>query len=213
MNPKLAVAIKSCHKHSARRAAQLATWIPQLDCDFFFLIDNHTNGNVGPVIADSLACAVSDAFADIAPKVWVACRYGLEQNVDNLFVCDDDTYAVVSRLMKSGFQKHDYVGFVRPYGDVANGNVPYIQGSAYWLTARAMEQIVLSSEMRPGIIDDGAVGRALYGKVPMTHDARYWPGPTCEGHIPLPENDLITTHKCLPGIMEACHKVCTMRNV
>lgn len=205
------VAIKSCHKHHARRAAQLATWIPQLDCDFFHLIGNPTPHNGGPVLVDVLSCDVSDAFADIAPKILCACHYSLEHNVEHMFVCDDDTYVVASRLLISDFRKHDYVGWVRPEGDVVNGNVPYMQGSAYWISARAMEQIVLSNEMRPGIIDDGAVGRALYGKVPFVHDARYWPGPVCETWLPPTRNCFISTHKCLPAAMEAVH-VAVMRN-
>ena len=203
--PKVAVAIKSCHKNHVRRTAQLATWIPQLECDFFFLIGNPTPANGGPVISDALSCDVPDAFDSIAPKVYCACKYALETDVRNLLICDDDTYVCASRLLKSGYARYQYVGFVRPYGDIANGHVPYMQGSAFWLGEKAMEHIVTSNEMRPKIIDDGAVGRALCGKVPYVHDARYWPGPGCE-KVPTPQNDLITTHKATSmQIMEALH--------
>jgi hypothetical protein len=203
--PKVAVAIKSCHKHAARRAAQLATWLPQLECDYFFLIGSPTPVQGGAVIADSIACDVSDAFDSIAPKIDCACRYAMDENITNLLVCDDDTYIAASRLLKSNFARLDYVGWVRPNGDIANGFVPYMQGSAYWLSARAMERVIRSGEMHNNIIDDGAVGRALYGKVPFTHDDRYWPGPIPD-RFPQANNVIISTHKVAPAIMPDIHK-------
>ncbi len=70
-----------------------------------------------------------------------------------------------------------------------------------------MEQVVLHKEiMRPGVIDDGAVGQCLVDRVPFTHDWRYWPGPDSCEHTPLPQNNTITTHKCLPAQMKVAHK-------
>lgn len=149
-------------------------------------------------------CPVSDDFKDIAPKVRIACRYALDTNVEHMLVCDDDTYARPERLIKSGFEKHDYVGFMRTSGLDYNRGVPYAQGSAFWLSARAMERIVTSTVMVPGIIDDGAVGQALVDKVPFVHDHRYWPGPNAE-IVPDKNNNVITTHKCLPDVMRRMH--------
>lgn len=204
--PKAIVAIKSCIKYEPRRAACLQTWLPELDwADFFFITGNPTPGMGGPTITDTLACNVSDEFANIAPKIRCACMYALDNNAEHLFVCDDDTYVRSDRLLQSGFQKHDYVGFLRvgPLG--YNGDVPYAQGSAYWLSARAMELIILSPEMREGVIDDGAVGRALVDKVGFVHDWRYEPGPFWANRRPLPQNNIITTHKCLPDEMPRAH--------
>lgn len=202
---KTAIAIKSCHKHAERRQAQLDTWLKYADTDFFYLIGNPTPGNGGPVITDALACDVSDAFENIAPKILYACMYALSSNITNLFVCDDDTYAFYSRLMKSGFEKLDYVGHMRTDGIDYNQNIPYAQGSAYWLTARSMEHIVKRSDiMRGGIIDDGAVGQCLIDKVPFTHDCRYHPGPA--PIAPDSRNNVITTHKCQPAMMRQVHE-------
>ena len=198
---QISVAIKSCHKHHARRQAQLDTWLPQLQADYFFII-----GNPRLVMPDTLSCDVSDRFEDIAPKILCACLSMLDANVDFGFFCDDDTYVRPDRLLGSNFRQHDYVGFVRPYGDTSTGGLPYIQGSAYWLSARAMEHIARAgATMRPGIIDDGAVGMALDGKVALTHNRLYWPGP--EPFIrPLLDNDIISTHKCLPPMMQQVHQ-------
>lgn len=202
----LLTAIKSCHKYAARRQAVADTWLPELQTDFFFLL-----GLPRLVVTDSLSCNVSDAFTDIAPKIQYACRYALEQNVDFMFVCDDDTYVRPDRLLKSGFEKHDYCGFLRTSGFDATYTqgqfVPYAQGSAYWLSARAMEIVASSKEMQPGVIDDGAVGRALINKVPFTHDHRYDPGPNVTlDCVPHSTNNLISCHKCPPETMRAVHR-------
>src|ERR1700741_38971 len=110
---KTLVAIKSCHKHAERRKACLETWLNQLDwSDFFFLIGEPTKN----ILPDSLMCSVSDAFADIAPKIKCACEYALNENIDFMFVCDDDTYVRPERLLRSQFENHDYVGFMRTSG-------------------------------------------------------------------------------------------------
>lgn len=201
MNVK--IAIKSCHQHVRRRDAQRATWLRELNEDFFFVVGGESTQE-----NDVLHCNVSDAFSDIAPKVLCACKYALEDNVTHLFVCDDDTYVRPDRLLKSGFRKHDYIGHLRVDNLFYNQGVPYAQGSAYWLSELAMECVVRHGElMRPGVIDDGAVGRCLIDRVAFTHDYRYEPGPNCMDRRPMPDNNVITTHKCLPGQMHYAHEI------
>lgn len=201
---KQAIAIKSCHRYPDRRQAQLATWLPDVDWDYFFLVGNCPPG-VRPSASEDdshvLNCDVADEFGRMAPKVWCACRYALGSNITNLFICDDDTYACFPRLKAAGYgsRRLDYVGWVRTC------SVPYIQGSAYWLSERAMEYVVKAADiMRPGVIDDGAVGTALVDKVPFTHDYRYDPGPEA-ARRPLKGNMVITAHKCLPARMHEVH--------
>lgn len=203
---KPAIAIKSCHRNFERRAAQLSTWLKHVNIEFFFLIGEPVpNPDALECVPDTIHCKVSDEFENIAPKISIACEYALNEKITNLFVCDDDTYAVFSRLMKSGFEKFDYIGHLRTDGIDYNDNVPYAQGSAYWLSARSMEEVVKRRDiMKNGIIDDGAVGKSLHGKVPFNHDTRYCVGPV--PFQPLAENDLITTHKCLPDTMRVVHE-------
>lgn len=193
-----AVAIKSCHKYTARRKAVAETWLPAVAAwaDCFFLVGQPYS----PSLPDSLACNVSDAFADIAPKVSYACFYALEAKIDRLLICDDDTFIVPDRLRIAAESSLDYVGFMRTSGLQYNDGIPYAQGSAYWLSRRAMAIVAESPAMVPGVIDDGAVGRALVGKVDFTHDYRYEPGPNASP-APAASNEIITTHKCLPEQM------------
>ena len=195
---KYALAIKSCHKYAERRQAQLDTWLKHVDADFFFVI-----GNPRVAVPDALLCDVSDAFTDIAPKVLGAVTYALDNNVTNLVVIDDDTYLCWPRMLASGFQKFDYLGFVRSYSEC-----PYMQGACFSLSARAMERIMKNSfYLRNGVPDDVAVGRALYGEVPFTHEHRFSVGaPYPAPHMwPQKDNDIIAAHKLLPALMRDCH--------
>lgn len=204
MMNKTAVAIKSCRKYSARRMAVRQTWLPELDCAEFFFIIGDGPDDVNE--RDLLQCAVSDAFTNIAPKILCACLYALGENYEHLVVLDDDTYVRPDRLAACGYQLHDYMGFLRvgPLG--YNDDIPYAQGSAYTLSARAMEYIATATNiMVPGVIDDGAVGRALVDKVPFVHNWNFEPGPFWHNRFPAPTNNIITTHKCLPDEMVQAH--------
>lgn len=198
---KVIVAIKSCHVHAARRYACKTTWLPALDwAESFFIVGR---GQSLPV-AGSLQCDVSDTFQNIAPKVRCACMYALEVGAHFMFVCDDDTYVVPARLRAAVPVGQDYVGHLRVGHLGYNGEVPYAQGSGYWVSAHAMELIVASPEIKEGVIDDGAVGRALINKVAFVHDRRYVPGPVCSDVLSVP--GWITAHKCLPTQMQMVHE-------
>lgn len=194
---KLAIAIKSCHKYAARREAQLETWLKDVDCDFFFLV-----GDPAPAGNDFLYCqGASDEFRNIAPKVLTACEYALSEGVTNLLICDDDSYIRWRAMMRSGFEKHHYVGHMRTDDIDYNQGIPYAQGHAFWLSEYAMRHVVNNrAVMTDGVIDDGAVGKALDGWVPLTHDRRYWSGPT-----PTIEAGLVSIHKCTSGDMYVLH--------
>jgi hypothetical protein len=206
--PKVAIAIKSCQRYSDRRAAVRSTWLQRIpkDWDAFFVIGDR-NTAAKDIGSDVLACDVSDAFANIAPKVKCAVEYAIQERITNLLICDDDTYLVPERAAESGFEHIDYMGHMRTDCLDYNKGFPYAQGSCYWLGQIAMHHIACDKEhMTNGVIDDGAVGRVLDGKVPFTHERRFYPGPDCLGNIPhANRNATISTHKCLPKQMLAVH--------
>ncbi len=177
-----------------------ATWLPHLQMDWLFLIGRPSL----PVVLNSLTVNVPDDFENIGPKIHYACDYAYMRGVDYLFVCDDDTYVHPGRLMGAVPYGQDYTGWYRPNGHPMLGMVPYIQGSAYWLSRRAMEYVITSRSMLRTGPDDCLLGATLWDKVQFTHDGRYEPGPTHE-RMPSVFNDVITTHKCLPGAMAMVH--------
>jgi hypothetical protein len=196
------VIIKSCHKHSARRGAVRATWLPALTWDRMFVLGQQPPG-VGRWVNEPYAMLfpVSDEFPNIAPKVHAALKWGLGYQYDTFFICDDDSYVIPKLLERVPDEEpFDYVGWFRPDGGAAYP-LPYIQASGMFLSQRAAEIVVASSEMVDGIPDDIAVGRALYEKVAFTHDSRFHPGP-----VPHLFERTIKTHKALPDTMRLLHE-------
>ncbi|MFI5260852.1 MAG: hypothetical protein ACHQU0_03595, partial [Candidatus Paceibacteria bacterium] len=204
---KTAIAIKSCLKYADRRKTQQDTWLKNVDTDFFFVI----GGDVEPKESDVLfVSGIPDSFESIAPKVMSACTYALENNVTNLLVCDDDTYVHWPRMSESDFASYDYLGFVRNHQDV-----PYMQGSCYWLSERSMQSVAKPEPpywtAAQKVPDDFAVGRVLYGKVPYTHEHHYqvgspYPEPT---QWPRKDNNIIACHKMNFMQMHTCHNSLT----
>ncbi len=200
------IAIKSAHKFADRRQAQLDTWLKDYNGDFFFLVGKPCEPARGmeKQYLDTLWCSVSDEFANIAPKVLLACQYALSENVTHLLVLDDDTYLRPERALASGFEQFDYVGFVR----TPHNGLPYMQGSCFWLSARSMQAVVKHADlMVNGVPDDIAVGRCLYAeKIPFVHEHRFAVSDPAPTSMPHAKNDVISCHKCLPDAMRHVHE-------
>jgi hypothetical protein len=199
------VVIKSCYKYADRRQAQRDTWLPDLKgwADYVFIVGHDAE----IVESDVLFLPCDDGFRNIAPKVQLACRYALSQMYRYVFICDDDTYVRPERLRLTNFRLHDYLGYLRVPPLSYNEEIPYAQGSAYWLSSRAAGFVADSPFMKPNVIDDGAVGQALYENVDFVHENNFEPGPEWQRHYPRKDNHLVSTHKCLPDDMRKMHKL------
>lgn len=199
---KPAILIKSCQKYAARRKACRETWLKRCEIPYVFVVADPLGRVWKTTETDVLVVEhIDDGFKNIAPKVKHGLEYVLGQGADMVFVCDDDTYVETDRLAAAMPVGQDYVGYLRVEGlGPETLWTPYASGSAYWLSQKAAELVAASPAMMPGIIDDGAVGRVLDGKVHFVHDRRYHVGPVpTEFH---PNNSTITTHKCSPADMQ-----------
>jgi hypothetical protein len=119
---------------------------------------------------------------NLIPKIRKTIEYAVLNNYDWVFKCDVDTYVCVPRLLKSGFEKHEFSGFGGPYG-----------GSGYWMSRRAFLLLHENGEDIPTFeCEDWWVPRNLkrFG-IEVFQDARYH-SLTSEG--PTPNNDIITVH-------------------
>ena len=129
---------------------------------------------------DEVVLQVPDDYRHIAVKVRGIFRWAAERGYDYVFKCEPDTYVVVDRWMKSGFEKHDIMG------GPAGGNVA--GGSGWWMSRRAILAVV--DEPINTWSDDcwfpGLLGRKL--GVRVHHDVRY------SDNASSPQNDIITTH-------------------
>ena len=193
------LAIKSCNRHADRRTAQRSTWLPDLEIPFHFFVGlpahipnsrlrhRRPQPPARPLDADVVQLAVDDSFKNIAPKIRGIAEYALQNNFTRVVIVDDDVFLVPARLARFINANHaDVLAYLRP---------DYPQGSCCVYNVGALEVLATSDELKDGVPDDVAVGRALAGMA-WTHTELFQPGPV--PRLILPSNDFITAHKCLP---------------
>lgn len=177
------IAVEGCEKQRFMMERQQKTWAVNspIDIEWF----------TGPILH------VPDDYWHLSEKTRAICQWALVHGYTHTFICDDDVYVRPERLLTSGFEAHDYVGFMRdPSGTPeTNGVWPsqyienrctyedlngrnrydvssFMAGMGYWLSTRSMELIAESP-----IFDDAEdrnCGKILHlAGVPFTHDARY----------------------------------------
>ena len=154
----VAFLVKSCQKYKDRRAACRHTWAHS-GLNLIFVVADPAH-KYQTAEADVLVVeGISDAYQDIAQKLAAGLRYAVGEGADYVFVCDDDTYVRTALLLKNIPNGQDYVGYLRVEQLESNHDIPYAHGAGYWLSCRAAQIVGNSRLMRPGIIDDGAVGQ------------------------------------------------------
>ena len=198
------VIIKSGWKNKARRDAQRATWLPYLRLPHKFVVGKRKVKAYGenPMAnpenePNMLILPVSDARMDLSPKIKGACEWALENGYTQMVVLDDDTFVDTARLAdyceRAFALGKDYVGFQGP-------NREWMSGSAYIISISAMRILSVAPELKDNTHDDIQTGLALKGRVIWEHTEKFNVGPVPEP-LPLPDNEIITAHKCLPDVM------------
>jgi len=210
---KTLIAIKSCVAHAYRNELVRRTWLLNRSVDYRFFVGMNPNYVTRP---DEEMLAVEDDYASLPSKTQAIARWALAQNYDFIFLCDNDTYTCVPRLLASDFYRHDYSGFFvrcvscEPDADdqcrcvTGEGLRLYSYasgGSGYWLSRKAMAIVVAADFMKDPLRpnspepstrgEDLQVGWALGSAGIKCHrDFRYslyWPGPRMD-------NQTITFH-------------------
>ncbi len=154
---------------------------------------------------DEMTLPIPDDYLHLAYKVREEFRWAIEHEYDNIFSIGADIYVDVNRLMKSGFEHHDYTG------KLANVNPNCAGGGGYWVSRRAAERIV--NKPVTFWAEDKWVGRTLH--VEDTHlfiDSRY---ATDYPDLMHKTNNIISCHigchdgvfcRYNPEMMRAVHK-------
>lgn len=121
------------------------TWLkdlpPSVDYKFFFGWDAlyYTD--------DAIILKVPDDYEHLILKSRALHTWGYDQGYDFVFKADTDTYVDVRQLLASGFEKHDYAGYLHtlpgayphtPYGLLGGGE-------GYWTSRKACEIITKAS--------------------------------------------------------------------
>ena len=231
---KILVAIKACHKyylhgqvaheHQAKHkdaesvngqiAACRDTWVADLDklnVDHKFFYGR--GGNREP-LADEVFLDVPDDYVNLPYKLRAIFRWALAQGYEYIFVCDDDTYVWSDRLLASGFEYHDYVGYDWAWNlsDKDNDN-NFASGLGYWVSAKAAKIVATTPEQIANHLfqcaDDVWVGHVLReAGIRVEHDARYHPNNANKfidiGDVPL-QHAYIALHACESETIRQLH--------
>ena len=140
---KILIAITACHKRADYCNYQRGAWVSRLpkgvSYRFFY-----GRGRLNPRAfryADEIDLNVPDDYDHLTLKVRAMLKWAYEQGFDYVFKCDDDTYLFPDRLMKSGFQKWDYLGQSRVLDGLGRG---ICSGGCYGLSRKALMALVTS---------------------------------------------------------------------
>jgi hypothetical protein len=172
---------------------------------------------------DEVSLHVSDDLRCQWLKVRMMIEWAYERKYAHIMKIDNDTYVHVPRLLASGFENYDYVGYSIKAWAVYQGRFrndwPAYGGTGYCLSRKAMRIILADDNAVLGRqSEDWWVYETLkkHGIEPH-HDPRYHPG-IQDG--PSPTNDFITCHHDAhdrlnrtlrdPGALEEIHRKAIM---
>jgi len=198
---KILAAVVSCAQHLNRNTAVLETWGRENRLFFTasFANPSHRTIEYSIKLFTGRDLEVPDDYAHLPQKVKAVCEYASDNEFDFLFKADSDTYCFVQRLLDSGFESHDYVGWTSglasmpPCDEYASG------GAGYWLSRKAFS-LVAKAPLTDDTCEDRWVGRVLYDAGILVHrDTRY--GVPQSGRNPFTDNELLTWHPCPPKRM------------
>lgn len=180
---KIVLGIMSCLRDRSSQQIDRETWLQNCPVDYKFFLGSPefnfitTPDRISSPAPDELIFPTPDDMRGGWLKVQAFIQWAISQDYDYLFKCDVDTYVSIPRLLRSGFEQHDYVG---PYG-----------GTGYWLSRRAMG-ILSRAEYIEGRGEDGWVETSLNrADIQPFRDARYG-GLGEQG--PRPDNNIIAVH-------------------
>jgi hypothetical protein len=106
------------------------------DVRFFYGIQGAPGTNVPA--EDEIELPVDDGYYTLVRKVYCIFTWALAHGYVYVFKIDADTWLDVEKLLKAGFEAHDWVGLMGDKG--ASGGVGHCTsgGVGYWLSAKAV---------------------------------------------------------------------------
>jgi hypothetical protein len=200
------IAVISCHKNMMATAAQRVTWAdPKYPIKFFY-----GSGSKRAPLPDEVFLDVPDTYVGLPYKVQAVMQWAKEHGFTEVFKCDDDVYLSPERLLKAGFENHQYVGM---YIDRKSEQYPYGYmhgGAGYWLGCKAIDAVVSATVDRPS--EDGWVANKVFEKgIAGYHSSRLkWVRRVYRDPFPETVKDIILSAEFTP---EELLKVHGMRTI
>ena len=155
----------SCARDRPCHAGIGETWLKE----WGHLIDHRfVLGHVcAPAKEWELVFPVEDGYGDVPKKHQEALRWAKAQGYEYVFMSDIDTYIAVPRLLRSGYEKHDFVGC-----RCANEN--HQSGAAgYWLSAKAFDPLINTDATGHSWSDMWTWHTLEKAGIHLHHDPRY----------------------------------------
>ena len=129
--------------------------------------------------ADEILLPVPDDYLHLPVKTREVLRWAYEHGYDFVYKVDTDTYVVLDRLSKSGFEKYDFSG--GPSGENVAG------GGGWWASRKAIS-FVCDKKIDSWAEDCWLSGVLRSQGIPLHQDKRY------SDDAVRPTNALISTH-------------------
>jgi hypothetical protein len=207
---KVLIAIETCNGQRTTHQQIRDTWLKDCPADHVFFSGRrfpHPYTKDLPVEKDEVFLDFPDVDflpGQLVNLLWkmdvLEHEWALEKGYDFIFHAHNDTYVVIPRLLKSGFEKYDWSGQLWP---VHAMTCQMINGaSGVWFNRKAMEFLIKAIRANPDLYldmeataEDWRVARYLDGHIEPTGDNRY-----SVKEWPRPENDIITYHHLQGGM-------------
>jgi hypothetical protein len=201
------IAVLSCQQNALATDAMRETWLNNSPVEYKVFLGQTKRNR--PIRANEVLLAASDDDRGLVDKIVQMIRWVREHGYTHVFKCDDDVYAVSDRLLKSGYEKHDYTGMVCN-GNKGSGWKEFCLGGAgYWLSQKAMDAIV-SAEIATPLVDGHVAMTLAAAGIKPVHDSRYrythrvYKDPLPE--LPESRNDIVSCAEFNYQEFSALHK-------
>ncbi len=183
----IAIPTKTAPEYLDRQKWCEETWLKDSPCEYKFFRDSeHGLDDQDPLARQK--------------RMKVMCQYALTSDYDYLFRVDSDTYVWVDRLLASGFEQHEYMGYCLDYPKENARNRTAFAGPGFFLNRKAMIIVTKTAHFPHGDAYWGDIwtGQLLYDHGIECHrDLRFKEadgGTTRLADFP-PDHDYISVHK------------------
>jgi hypothetical protein len=175
---KALIAVVSAHSRPQWNKAIRSTWLKlvpgEFDVRFFYGRGEHLGAQ-----ADEVTLDCDDSYQGLPEKVQKIVRWADERSYDRVLKCDDDVVLDPNLLLKSEWNRGDFVG--GHSGDAlgkgrVNGNVNIMvpTGFCYWMSQKAMKHVIQAA-LPSNNIDERWVALTLFQKnIRLSADHRYY---------------------------------------
>jgi hypothetical protein len=128
-NLLITIPTKSGPEYLKRAATCEATWLRDSPVDYKFFRDADYSLDPDDVLVRQ-------------KRMKVMCKYALTNRYDYLFRVDADAFVWIDRLLDSGFESHDYMGWCLEYEGWKARNRTAHGGAGFFLSRKAMELVL-----------------------------------------------------------------------